>query len=362
MSKKNEKQEARSDENLLFEGRIREIEQEIVNFQLELARSNFQSETLQKIISALLIHGKLTQSQIKQLANISKSTISTGLLNLVNLGHVKKEKIQGSREYKYFISPAYKESMTNALGSLENEIQFLQTKLLELTNGFSPEFKGFVLLTSRIMKIIQTFSVYQKILEKLEDDTIKISSNEPILDITEEDIKKIDEVFDFEIKRVEDEIIDFFLYNSAYSTMEELTMRVYIYFFTRKVLTQKRLRELTGLSLGKISQIIKFLIEMGIIERLNKKKNKNIIPANKLRQKIYSMNSIQRSFFRSGLISGNKILKSKTKFEELKNELEINKTELMALNGYENIREVLDIYFRLFSIFHKVEQLFKEFT
>ena len=43
------------------------------------------------------------------------------------------------------------------------------------------------------------------------------------------------------------------------------------------------------------------------------------------------------------------------------NELDANKAELKTLNGYENIREVLDIYIRLFSTFHRVEQLFQDF-
>ena len=80
MSSKNGKSE-----NIYFQGRIKEIEQDIIKFQLNLARSTNQSESLQKIISTLLLHGKLTQSQIKKLAILSKSTISTGLLNLLEL-------------------------------------------------------------------------------------------------------------------------------------------------------------------------------------------------------------------------------------------------------------------------------------
>ena len=54
--------------------------------------------------------------------------------------------------------------------------------------------------------------------------------------------------------------------------MEDLTMRVYVYFFTRNVLTQKKLRVLMGLSLGNVSQIINLLTELQVIERLDKKK------------------------------------------------------------------------------------------
>ena len=361
MSKNNENQEAKSDRNLFFEGRIKEIEQEIINFQLELARSNSQSESLQKIISSLLLHGKLTQSQIKKLVNLSKSTVSTGLLNLVNLGHIKKEKIQGSREYNYFISTAYKESMNNALGSLENDIHFLEPKILELTNNYSPKLKGFDLLTNRINEIIRVFLLYQKTLEKFENNAIEISNKDTSVDLTEKDIRTIDEEFDPGIKLLENEIIDHFLYNSAYSTMEELTNHVYIYFFTRKVLTQKKLRELTGLSLGKISQIVKFLTEMDAIEILDKNELKSIIPADKLRLQIYSMNSIQTSFFKSALVSGNKILQSKTKFEKFYSELVEYKAELNVLNGYEKVLEVLDGYVKFFALVQEIMQIYKNF-
>ena len=138
MSSKNGKSE-----NIHFKGRIKEIEQEIVEFQLNLARSQNQSESLQRIISALLLHGKLTQSQIKKLVILSKSTISTGLLNLLNLGHIKKEKIPGLREYAYYISSTYKESMNNALGSLVNEIKFLEKKLEELIENYSYGFDAY---------------------------------------------------------------------------------------------------------------------------------------------------------------------------------------------------------------------------
>lgn len=346
-------------ENLYFQGRIKEIEQEIVEFQLNLARSNNQSESLQKILSTLLLHGKLTQSQIKKLAILSKSTISTGLLNLLNIGHIKKEKIQGSREYAYYISSTFKESMFNALGSLDNEIKFLEIKQKELVNNYSPKCIGYNLLTNRINELIYVFGLYQKVVEKLEDDTIEIKTKDIAIDLTKEDLRNIDVVIDPEIKQIEDKIIDYFLYSSAYSTLDELTNRVYIYFFTRKVLTQKKLRYLTGLSLGKISQIVKQLIDVDTIEKLNKNENRTIIPADMKRQQIYTMISIQRSFFKSGLTSGKKILKNKSRFQELMSELVAYEAELKTLNGYDKVLEVLKNYFRLFMIFDKIEQIFK---
>lgn len=362
MSKNNGKSENKSKDTLFYEGRIKEIELELIDYQLDLARSHSQSESLQKIITSLLLHGKLTQSQIKKLAILSKSTISTGLSNLMNIGHIKKEKIQGSREYTYIISSAYKDSMNNAFGSLDKEIQFLDVKLLELTNKYSTDYKGFSLLSNRIEEVIRVFILYQKLLEKLENDNIEIKNKDSVLRLTKEDIKIIDDIFNPKIKQIEDEIIDFFLYNSAYSTLDEFTLRIFVYFLTRKVLTQKKLRYLTGLSLGKVSQVVNSLIELGMIEKVNKKEMSKIIPADKMRQHFYSMNSIQKGFFRSAINSEKRILQNKTKFEELRSELVANESELKNLNGYENVLEVLDNYFRLVSIFQNAEHLFKELT
>ena len=78
---------------------------------------------------------------------------------------------------------------------------------------------------------------------------------------------------------------------------------------------------------------------MQAIERLDKLKLKSIIPADKLRQQIYSMNSIQKSFFKSGLASGNKILQINTKFEKLKNENKIRISRFTS-SRYEYFTEI----------------------
>ena len=361
ISKKIDESENKSKENLFYTGKIKKIEQEIINYHLELAGSNSQSESLQKIITALLLHGELTQSQIKKLAKLSKSTISTSLSILMNLGHVKKEKIQGSREYKYFISSVYKESMNNAFGSLEKEIQFLEMKLTELTSEYSTEYKGFSLLSGRIKEMIKVFELYQKLLEKLENDEIKIEYKESVSVLTKDEIDRIDNVFNSKIKQIEDDIIDFFLYNSAYSTLDEFFLRTYVYFFTRKVLTQKKLRYLTGLSLGKVSQVVNSLIEMDAIEKVNKKEMSKIIPADKMRQNIYSMKSIQKSFFKSAINASRPIIQRKTNFFELRNELLDNESDLKHLNGYEYVLDALNNYFKLVTLSQKAINLFKKF-
>ncbi|MCP4761371.1 MAG: helix-turn-helix transcriptional regulator [archaeon] len=361
MLEKNENTGKKEGEDIFFEGRIKEIEQELINYQLELAKTNSQSESLQKIITTLIFHGELTQSQIKKLAILSKSTISTSLANLLNLGFVKKEKIKGSREYRYFLSSIYINSMNNALGSLENDILFFKKKLSNLRENYNSTYKGFDLVSSRLEEIIRVFNIYQKLIENVEIEKPMIKKDEKINELTSQDFNGIDELFDPKIRQIEDEIIDFFLYESVYSTMDEFVLRVFVYFLIRKIFTQKKLRDLTGLSLGKISQVVNFLIEAGMIDKVSKKKIKKIIPVDKIRQKFYSMNSIQTGFFRSGIVSGKKILMKKTEFEKLRNELISNESELRLLKGYKDVLKFLNSYFESTMVFEKLIKLFEQF-
>ena len=73
------------------------------------------------------------------------------------------------------------------------------------------------------------------------------------------------------------------------------------------------------------------------------------------------MNSIQTSFFKSALVSGNKILQGKTKFEKFYSELVEFKAELNVLNGYENVLEVLDGYVKFFALVQEIMQIYKNF-
>ena len=142
--------------------------------------------------------------------------------------------------------------------------------------------------------------------------------------------------------------------------MDELFLEIYVYFFTRNVLTQEKIRQLTGLSLGKVSQIIGALIEINAIEELDKVKMHDIIPENKSRQKIYSMNSIQISFFKSALNSGNNILKSYNHFKSLRDELKIKKSKLKNRCGYNEVLQVLENYFKLMGFFDKSVKIFRD--
>ena len=73
--------------------------------------------------------------------------------------------------------------------------------------------------------------------------------------------------FDKEIRAIEKDIFKFLMSYSLYIGQKTTLTTIKIYFITRKSLTQEKLFELTGFSRGTISQELKKLISMNLIEK-----------------------------------------------------------------------------------------------
>lgn len=346
-----------------FEGKLNEYVQILLDYYLELTSFSSISSTLGKILGYLSIYGKLTQSQLKMLTGYSKSTISTGLANLINVGHVKKQKLRRSREYEYYMEPHSRKSIDFALGSMEKEIVFLKNKIKELNLKSLEKKKGYKLLFGRLKETLEVFELYQEILEELmeynEESNFELKkkhSNEHIVT----DFENISLKFDPQIKGKEDEIIDFFLYESVYSFLEEFTIITHTYFITRKILTQERIRELTGLSLGKVSQICNSLINKELVKVIDKKIYEGIIPEDLERKTIYAMPSILDSFFQSGINSLEKMIKWENKFRVIKENLEKNQEKLKKLRGYREITKAVKNFLDLLPLYKKAGSIFSK--
>ena len=350
-------------DTLIFEGKLKDIEKKIIDYYKERANFTGQSDTLSTIIGYLSIHGDLTQSQLKMLTNYSKSTISTGLSNLLNIGYVKKNKISGKREYQYSLSFTDNNSIDDALGSAELEINFLQEKIRELDIQFTKKEEGYELLMNRLNQNLQVFVLYQKSLEIIKNsgkfENIEIESKVEEF-LTANDFKLILTEFDPKLKEFENEIIDFFKYQTAYSTMEEFMFIIFYYFITRKILTQSKIQELTRLSLGKISQVVNDLKRKGHINKIEKEKYKKIIPKELERQKIYAMISIKKSFFLSGINSLKEMLKWEDEFNLIQINLEENKDELEKLQGYHVLKKIIRNYLDLMQIYKTALNIFQK--
>ncbi|MBN1217259.1 MAG: hypothetical protein JXA99_17695 [Candidatus Lokiarchaeota archaeon] len=351
------------DENFLFKGRIRDFERIVLRYYIEQANFNEQSRVLAKILAYLNIYGNLTQKKLKILTKFSSSTISTSLSNLINIGYIKKEKILKSREYNYFSAFPTQESIDETLGRVTNEIRFFKEKINALENISIKNINGYNLLLNRLKDAVEIFELYHEILDIIQDPASPIDIDNkkiPQKSITRDDIKNIYQEFDPSIKKIEQEIIDFYLYESVYSTLNEFFLIIYVYFITRKVLTQEKIRELTGLSFGKVSQVINSLVKKQLIEKLNKNEYGNLIPKKQQKQIFYSMTSIHNSFLQSGFNSLKEIMKWEEEFKNIKSELINGEKNLKQLNGYDKILKLVNKYLDLLPIYKKAKLFFSK--
>ncbi len=141
------------------------------------------------------------------------------------------------------------------------------------------------------------------------------------------------ELFDREIKKIEDEIIEHLMNSSLATSRGEFTSKILFYFLTRRDLTQRVLKDLTRISGGKISQVVNDLVKMGLVD-ITKRPNKGEIT--------YSMVSIQSENFRRG----NNLIKTSLSWEDklkaIKKELKRDKDELQGLVGYDKITTIVN--------------------
>ncbi|MFX0048560.1 MAG: hypothetical protein ACFE8G_10390 [Candidatus Hermodarchaeota archaeon] len=148
-----------------FKGKIKDFEKTLIKFFVDIGKNKDTPAKVQKILGYLIIHNKLSQSNLKELTGYSIGTISTTLGNLVELGVVKKERIESSNKYQYsIIGDLPKIFETSSEVSIEQftEIsKFMKIKLLEL-NEFNKK-EGYTILHTQINVLLDGFEKVMKI-------------------------------------------------------------------------------------------------------------------------------------------------------------------------------------------------------
>jgi len=160
---------------------------------------------------------------------------------------------------------------------------------------------------------------------------------------------KIEEKFDPEIKRIESEIIETLLKFTIFSVRGIITSKILFYFITRKNLAQSELQYLTGFSTGKISQELNNFLEFNLIKISKKSK-----------PWIYTMESGVVETFSRAITLLKKNLKWETKFLEIKKELEVKREGLQKLNGYDEVKEFIEVNLMRFAGFKVVLKLWED--
>jgi DNA-binding transcriptional regulator GbsR (MarR family) len=157
--------------------------------------------------------------------------------------------------------------------------------------------------------------------------------------------------FDSEIKEIENEIIEFLKQSQLFLGERSSTAEILSYFITRKDLTQAKLKELTGLSRGTISQEIQYLTKRGII---HEKENTNI------KAKVYTMESVITGFIKSFLYAVKDYLKYKEKFLQMKKELERQKEQLQKFENFDRLYQLIMLFLKAFPLVEEIIEMLQK--
>jgi hypothetical protein len=160
---------------------------------------------------------------------------------------------------------------------------------------------------------------------------------------------KFEEKFDPEIRKIEEEVIETLLNYTIFSVRDEITSKILFFFVTRKNLTQTDLQYLTGFSAGKISQELNNFLDVNLIRI-----SKNSKPW------IYTMESVVTETFSRAITLLKTNVKWETKFLEMKEDLESNREVLQKLNGYEKVKDFIEVNLMRFSGYKLVIKLWEE--
>ncbi len=154
------------DEDFQFEGTIQEIEKELIKIIVDLGSNSPLSPKLTEILGYLLLHGELTQAQLKKLTGFSIGTISSHLNQMIGLNIVRKQLIPKTRTYKYIF--------LGGKGSIEMQASFMKVETVSASINFFEQKhnelmkleneKGYELLLERVESMLKFFQWHKKVI------------------------------------------------------------------------------------------------------------------------------------------------------------------------------------------------------
>ena len=156
--------------------------------------------------------------------------------------------------------------------------------------------------------------------------------------------------FDEKIEKIENDIVEFLVHSPLFVGQSEYMPTIKAYFITRRVLTQKQIKALTGYSTGVISQALNELIEIGFIEKAQ---------VSKMGKITYSMNSIVVGFLNFFLDGFKHYDGWKEEISDILTGLEKGKESLKDMRGYGAIYKYATMFSRTFEIIQPIVDMMK---
>ena len=329
----------------LFSVELRKYEDRLVEFLLDIAKTKRVNPKISTISSYLLIHGKLTQKELKELTKFSMGSISTLLSVMTSTGVFQKERIPHTHTFTYSFMGELEDltikGIEIALSSFSPLDIYLKSKKNELTKYIEQSKKGAQHLFNRIDELLEAFEIYKFLFPLLTstDESLKEISVESFKLIKrEKEVKNIS--FDPEIYLIEDDMLNQLINSPMFSSRDPMFVRILGYFITRKYLTQTRLQRVTGLSAGKISEDVNLLLEDELIEK------SEISTKGKI---TYGAESAGKLLLKFSRVVINRMARWDEDLVKMRIELENKRNNLGELNGYTRIYKICEFLLQTIS-------------
>lgn len=157
----------------IFEGKMRDFEKQIVDSFVKIGEFRYLTPKVSTIFAYLVIHGALTQSNLKDLTGYSLGTISNTLNLMMSINLVDKKLIPGTHTFIYHLFRGSSETMPQSsqykLESVNEAKIFFQNKIKELEESKLKNCKGYIILLRRLREMMEFLNIWIKLLQIQKD-------------------------------------------------------------------------------------------------------------------------------------------------------------------------------------------------
>ena len=164
----------------IFEGKMREFEKQIVDAFVKIGEFRYLSPKISIIFTYLVIHGPLTQSDLKDLTGFSLGTISNTLNLMMSINLVDKKLITGTHTFEYHLFRGTTELMPQSsrfkLESVNEAKKFFEIIIEKVEKSDLKKQKGYALLLLRLREMLEFLKIWIRILEIQKEYIIQLKN------------------------------------------------------------------------------------------------------------------------------------------------------------------------------------------
>jgi len=156
------------DQQHIFEGRIRDFEKKLIEFYKDIGKARGQNPKFSTILGYMMIHGSLTQKQLRELTGFSLATVSNLLNTLLWSKYVSKKQIKGTNAYKYTfdLSQIATRSASNRIEEFEKQIRFYKLIINKLMQKEYMNKEGQPMLLERLSQLLNFVTTWKELTER----------------------------------------------------------------------------------------------------------------------------------------------------------------------------------------------------